>query len=103
MLVPSLSFHFVAAFTAYGVVTTAASVTIDAGILNGGSCNSSSGASFYKGIPYAQSPTGDLRFAAPKAYSSNYPGGSLDASKDGPACVQFGTEFRETGPTSEDW
>lgn len=84
------------------VTATSPSVTVNAGTLNGAQCNGSN-AVFYKSIPYAKPPTGNLRFAPPEAFDGQYPGGSLDASKPAPACIQFGTEFVEKGPTSEDW
>jgi len=41
----------------------------------------------FLGIPYAQPPVGDLRFAAPKALS-NEPSRVIRATKYGPVCPQ---------------
>ena len=42
----------------------------------------------FLGIPYAQSPTGDLRFAAPKSYEGS---GSYEASKWVSALLVYGS------------
>jgi carboxylesterase type B len=80
----------------------AQSVTISAGTIKGTSCPNA-GISAFLNIPYAQPPTGDLRFASPQQYSGEFPSGTYDATSPGPACIQFGSTFLETGPTSEDW
>lgn len=78
------------------------SVTTSAGTLHGGFCPDSA-ASFFLNVPFAQPPVGDLRFTSPQAYSGQYSSGARDASTPGPACIQFGTTFLETGAVSEDW
>lgn len=90
-------------FVSHVISTASPSVTIGAGTLTGGQCQNSSGAVYYKSIPYAKPPTGSLRFAAPQAYNGHFPGGRLNATRPAPACIQFGQTFAETGPTSEDW
>lgn len=75
------------------IASSARSVTISAGTLQGGLCNATSNLAYFKSIPYAQSPTGDMRFAPPEPLAKSIP----------TACVQFGAEFAEAGPTSEDW
>jgi carboxylesterase type B len=42
----------------------------------------------YRGIPYAEPPVGDLRFANPKKYSQTW-NNIRDYSKFGPKCAQF--------------
>jgi carboxylesterase type B len=77
------------------------SVTISAGTVHGTTC--SNGQSAFLSIPYAEPPTGNLRWTAPQAYNQGYPAGGYNASTKGAACIQFGTQFLETGLTSEDW
>ncbi|MCJ1331271.1 hypothetical protein MMC10_007959 [Thelotrema lepadinum] len=99
------SLPFVAAFlslSGHVVSASSPSVNISAGTLNGGQCSNSSSAVYYKSIPYAQPPTGNLRFAPPQPYTDTYPSGGLDATKSAPACIQFGQQFAEPEPTSED-
>lgn len=43
----------------------------------------------FLGIPYAQSPVGDLRFQPPAAYAAD--GDARDASAYGPSCLQPGS------------
>jgi carboxylesterase type B len=79
------------------------SVTIGAGTVQGGLCSNNTDAAYFKSIPFADPPLGDLRFAAPSAYSKKFPSGTLDGTKDPPSCVQFDPLFAEDGPASEDW
>jgi carboxylesterase type B len=88
---------------ASAITSSAPSVSIGAGTLQGGLCNTTSNAAYFKSIPYAQPPTGDLRFAPPEALTQKYPDGVRQATAAPPACIQFGVEFAEAGPTSEDW
>ncbi|KAL4893722.1 Carboxylesterase [Aspergillus ambiguus] len=85
-------------------VTAAASpsVSLEAGTLQGGNCANGRNVVYYKGIPYAEPPLGDLRFEPPKAYSEKYPNGILDASTPAPACIQFGETFVAQGRKDED-
>ncbi len=78
------------------------SITIDAGTLQGGFCPDSS-SSFFLSIPYAQPPTGDLRFASPQPYTGNYALGTLNATTPAPACIQFGGAFIETPCPSDSY
>lgn len=54
--------------------------------LGGGSAGA---VSFFKGIPFAEPPVNDLRFAPPKPWSNNNISIPIDATKHGHACIQF--------------
>ena len=81
--------------------STLAQVTLPSGdTLTGGQCPSSD-ALYYSSVPYAQPPTGDLRFAPPQPYDGSYTGEYTALT---PNCPQFGEQFIEmTAPSSEDW
>jgi cholinesterase len=51
--------------------TVGQTVQTSSGPVNGHAASNATGVSTYLGIPYAQPPTGDLRFAAPVKYSGN--------------------------------
>jgi carboxylesterase type B len=91
------------AFSNAAISTSIPSVSVALGEVKGGQCEGNSSVSYFKSIPFAQPPTGNLRFALPKPYNTKYPNGTLQATSAPPACIQFGTEFLETTPTSEDW
>lgn len=78
------------------------SVTIDAGTIKGGNCANGQNGVYFKGIPFAKSPVGQLRFEPPKPYGK-YRNGELDATSPAPVCIQFGPTFAAQGPASEDW
>jgi carboxylesterase type B len=88
---------------ASAIASSGPSVTIGAGMLRGGICNTTSNAAYFKSIPYAQPPISGLRFAPPEPLTQKYFDGIRQATAAAPACIQFGDEFVETGPTSEDW
>lgn len=81
-------------------VNAAPSVTIAAGTIHGMTCTN--GASAFLSIPYAVPPVGDLRWTAPQAYDQKFPSTGYSATTKGAACIQFGSQFLETGTTSED-
>lgn len=80
---------------------TAPSVTIDAGTLHGGRC-ANADTVFFKSVPFAQPPIGDLRFEPPQTYGK-YPGGVLNATQRSNTCIQFNDDFVPAGIKSEDW
>lgn len=82
----------------FAVACAAQSVTLPGGTLQGGQCTNSNASYFYS-VPYAQPPTGDLRWTSPQPYTGTYG----QATERAPNCVQFGLEFIEPPPTSEDW
>jgi len=73
-----------------------------AGTLLGGHCSSDTGAVFFKAIPYAEPPVGNLRLEAPKPYDGSYPNGVLNASNPAPSCIQFSV-LAEDLKSAEDW
>lgn len=73
--------------------------------------NATSGINYYRGIPYAQAPIGDLRWRKPQPIEAknNFTGTTNNASVAGPACVQSYPIFRDQStsplnllPQSED-
>lgn len=78
------------------------SVTIDAGTLQGGQCDNGKNGVYYKAVPYAEPPTGKLRFEPPKTYGK-YPNGKLNATTPANSCIQFGGSFLPGGVYDEDW
>lgn len=77
-------------------------VSLSAGVVQGARCINTPVTAFLS-IPFAQPPVGDLRFASPLPLNETYPGGIYNATAPRAACLQFGTEFLESGPASEDW
>merc|ERR1711959_187033 len=50
----------------------------------------------YYGVPYAEPPTGNLRFASPQPWSAQFPEPGFDATKPGRSCPQLaGTDGDE--------
>lgn len=76
------------------------SVRLQNGTVNGTKCSTTDVNSFL-GIPYAQAPVDNLRFASPQPYNQTYD--SRDATKPPPACIQFNAAFSEQGSQTEDW
>jgi carboxylesterase type B len=95
--------NIVISITAVVALTNAQSVTLTKfGIVNGAKCATSNSNAFLS-LPYANSPIGSLRFAAPEPYNGTYPFTGLSATTKPPSCIQFGSEFVEPLPWSEDW
>ncbi|KAI7780475.1 hypothetical protein LA080_015988 [Diaporthe eres] len=69
------------------------------GTLQGAKCPANDVNSFL-GIPYAQPPVGDLRFAPPQPYNQTFD--NRPATQPPPACAQFNVAFSERGRQSED-
>ena len=63
---------FVALFTSSAVAQNAVGATVQtsSGIVTGHAARNRTQVSEYLGIPYAQPPIGNLRFAEPQSYSS---------------------------------
>jgi carboxylesterase type B len=84
------------------LVRAAPNASLPAGKVFGTTCPD--GASAFLSIPFAKSPVGDLRWAAPQAYNETFPASGLNATTAAPLCIQFGgVEFTEQGTSSEDW
>ncbi|KAK7426657.1 hypothetical protein QQZ08_006835 [Neonectria magnoliae] len=77
-------------------------VKLSAGAVHGGKCANSE-TKLFQGIPYAQPPVGKLRFMPPRPLDGPFDGGSFDATKAPPTCIQFPSSLDVTGqPSSED-
>jgi hypothetical protein len=87
--------------TGLTLVRAAPNVTIPAGTLHGTTC--SNGASAFFAIPFAVPPVGSLRWTSPKLYEQKFPATGYNATTKSAACIQFGSEFTQSGQTSEDW
>ncbi|KAF3024331.1 hypothetical protein E8E14_013972 [Neopestalotiopsis sp. 37M] len=79
-------------------------VQLSTGAIRGQTCSTSLATSFL-GIPYAQPPTEELRFMPPQPLSpsASQLGDVFDASQVAAPCIQWGSEFDVENPTpSED-
>ena len=85
------------------LAAAATSVSISAGKINGGFCETAHDTVFFKGIPFAEPPIGDLRFEAPKPYNGKFPEEGLNATTSAITCIQFTHDYTPDLPTSEDW
>ncbi|KAH9987546.1 alpha/beta-hydrolase [Xylariaceae sp. FL0662B] len=75
-------------------------VHIRNGSVQGGKCETTD-VNYFFSIPYAQPPVGDLRLAPPQP-PSNSTYKVLNGTNPAPSCIQFGSQFVEAGPQSED-
>ena len=75
-------------------------VHLQNGTVIGAKCPASD-VNYYFSVPYAQPPTGELRFAPPRRLEDVF--GTLNATVPPPACIQFDKAFNESSPESEDW
>ena len=104
MLLCSVSVALALASSLSAATASSPSVSISNGTVQGGQCTNNPNSVYFKSIPFAQPPIGDLRFAPPQPYAQKYPSGTLNATQPAPACPQFGDPNQaERGPTSEDW
>jgi len=87
---------------ARALAQTSPTVQIQSGAINGGICPIT-GAHQFLGIPFAQAPIGNLRFAPPAAFQGNFTSGGLAATLEPPACIQFGSPLLNAVSQSEDW
>lgn len=98
--------HIFALVSAYSLSLASAlkqpSATLSAGVVLGTQCPQTEHAVAFRGIPYAEAPIGDLRFAIPVSYNGTFEDGLLQAIQNPPFCIQFGEGFNERGSTSEE-
>ncbi|KAF9883682.1 hypothetical protein FE257_003066 [Aspergillus nanangensis] len=100
---PSMKLFLSAVLPALSLAASnSTSVTVDAGTIQGAYCEGGQNAAYYKSIPYAEPPIGDLRFEPPKPYKKQFPNGKLDATTPAPSCIQFGNQLVPPGAKSED-
>ncbi|KAH8801799.1 putative carboxylesterase [Xylogone sp. PMI_703] len=95
--------HLLSFSILWGIITSQDTphIKIQNGTIHGMKCRDSN-SNAYLGIPFGEPPTGNLRFSPPQPYSSSFPGGLLNATTPPPACIQFGEDFLEDLPWSED-
>lgn len=70
--------------------------------VEGGTCKTTA-VNYFFSIPYAEPPVGELRYAPPQPPCLVSSHAVINATNPTPACIQFGTQFAEAGPQSEDW
>lgn len=97
-----LAIYFALATAQSQSTTTAPTASIPAGKLVGNTCSQNPQAAQFLAVPYAQPPTGNLRFEPPQAYNQTYTGGTRNATTPTTPCIQFGSD-QEATPWSEDW
>jgi carboxylesterase type B len=75
----------------YSIATDSNAPTVDLGYVKyAGIQNATIGINYYRGIPFAQPPTGELRWQKPRPIelSNNFTGKTINATKIAPWCWQ---------------
>ncbi|KAJ7914291.1 Alpha/Beta hydrolase protein [Mycena leptocephala] len=101
MLAPTLGIGLLlATVLRVAVAAPLSTVTLDYGTFTG-QTNASTGIVYFRGVPFADPPLGDLRWRAPVSPPSTHLG-HVNASEYGPACIPTSARSSVPGSTSED-
>ena len=98
LCLPALLASLTATTTLAQETSNGATVQTSSGAITGHAAKTKTEVSEYLGIPYAQPPTGDLRFAAPQTYSSSAP---ITANAFSPDCPQTPPQIKFPGQTPQ--
>jgi hypothetical protein len=83
------AYYYAAAFVGLGRSDSSNSPVADLGYVRyAGYTNSTAGVTYYRAIPYAQPPLGQLRWQKPRPIEAhnNFGGALVNATEIGPAC-----------------